>query len=624
MLAVQAYPYPITVTQPDGSSLTIQLVGNEFQHYQTSEDGFLIQQNAKGYYTFSTLNTKGEMQASEQIATDIKKRDAKVLQFLKTVPTGELLQRKIMGMQKSKMAAFENRARRVFPVTGSGKSLVILVNFFDNSFITPTPQTAFNNLLNQSGYADNGGTGSARDYFMASSYGKFSPNFDVVGPYTMPLSLADYGANNPIYDKEAPQLIADACSAANANGLDFTQYDADNDGIIDNVFVYYAGYNEAEHAPANTIWPHRWIVEPGPYYSGDIASITFDGKLLRDYACTSELKGSSGSRMCGIGTFCHEFGHVLGLPDYYHTAADKTTLGTWSIMSSGNYNNESRTPPTYSAYDRFFLGYLTPQEATTASDLILEPLSQTTTEPTNTLKQAYLLSSTTHNLSGKNPNPSEFFVLEYRKKTGWDSYLPTEGLCIWHIDYNQTTWNDNTPNNYTGITGTQSPSSHLGVYLQPLSGSSTTPGTAFTSGSFAPTSWAGVNLNRAITAINKTSNEISFKLMGGTPPPTITMGRVDDLLQFPITKINANKTKTLNIKTTDLISPLSLLITGVDAGAFNVSSPTLTELSANAMGGVDITVSYSPTATGMHSATLTISGGGLLPERSITLSGEGQ
>jgi immune inhibitor A len=622
--AVQAYPYPISITQPDGTTLMIQLNGNEFQHYQTSEDGYLLQQNAKGYYTYATINSRGKIISSENIASDIKNRSAKTIQFLKTVPAPEIVHSKMQSVQKSKMALTENKPRRAFPVTGSGKSLVILVNFSDNSFLTAGPQTAFNNLLNQENYSDNGATGSAREYFMASSYGKFSPNFDVVGPYTLPQNLAYYGANDASgYDLEAPQLIADACNAANTAGLDFTQYDVDNNSVIDNVFVYYAGYNEAEGGAANTIWPHRWTVQPGYNYSGTTASVTYDGKVLEDYACTSELKSNSGTNMCGIGTFCHEFGHVLGLPDYYHTTANKSTLGTWSIMSSGNYNNGSRTPPTYSVFDRFYLGYLQPDQCTTASDLNLIPLYQGKTEPINTNNQCYLLSASTHNLMGNNPNPTEFFMLEYRKKVGWDSYLPAEGLCIWHIDYDQTAWDDNSPNNYTGASGSQSSSSHLRVYLQPLSGSTTTPGTAFTTGSFTPTTWAGTDINRAISAISSNSSEISFKLMGGTPPPTIMVGNIENLLQFPNTKISGTKTKTLNIKTTSIISHLNLLITGTDASLFSVSSPSLTEASANAAEGVDITVSYSPTISGNHTAILTISGGGISPDKVITLTGVG-
>ena len=163
------------------------------------------------------------------------------------------------------------------------------------------------------------------------------------------------------------------------------------------LFIYYAGYNEAEHGPANTIWPHRWAVYPaalypsGSNYAGTVASVTFNGKRVFDYACTSELRGASGSNMCGVGTFCHEFGHVLGLPDYYDTTGSQNTLNSWDIMDAGNYNNLGRTPPTYSVYDRFFLGYLIPEQESATANLTLNPIYQGKTPPANTTNQALII-----------------------------------------------------------------------------------------------------------------------------------------------------------------------------------------------------------------------------------------
>jgi hypothetical protein len=321
--------------------------------------------------------------------------------------------------------------------------------------------------------------------------------------------------------------------------------------------------------------------------------------------------------------------------------------------------------------------------------------------------------------------------------TGWDAYLPAEGMCIWHIDYSQTLWDSNEPNNYTG--SNQTLSSHMRVYLQPLSGSTATPGTAFTTGSYTPTTWSGTNINRAITAITKTADNISFKLMGGVQGPTISangtiaafaatvgtpsviqsvavtgaaltgdllitlvdkthfeiklssgstwgksitlspisgtisetlqirynpsaagiqtdqitftstgvtginmnlngtasvpynpnapatiVGKIESLIQFPASKINGTNTKTFNIKTTDIISALALTVTGPDAGMFTVSAGSLTKDAVNASTGATITVTYKPTSIGSHSATLTISGGGLNPAKAITLQGEGK
>jgi M6 family metalloprotease-like protein len=622
--AVPAYPNPVTITQPDGSILTVQLHGDESRKVRSTIDGYVIRKNEKGFYSYAIRDGNNQVVAGEKIARNPEKRSADERIYLSRVlKTSDVLTEDVSIKPSKIRQAPELVSSTGFPKTGSPRSLVIMVNFSDVSFVTPNPQDAFYRLLNQENYSDNGGTGSARDYFMAASNGQFSPQFDVVGPYTLPQTMAYYGANDTNGDDVKPAyMVVHACSIAN-NDVDFTQYDADGDGYIDNVFIYYAGYNEAEWGPENSIWPHRWAVYRNFNYTGTAQSIVFDGKTVFDYACTSELKGNSGTNMCGIGTFTHEFGHVIGLPDYYHTEADKNTLNNWSIMDAGAYLNQGRTPPTYSAYDRFFLGWLTPEELNTPADKSLYPLSQSKTLA-GTTKQAYLLSETTHNLNGGNPSPKEFYVMEYRKKTGWDTYLPAEGLLFWHIDYDQAAWDNNTPNNYTGAS--QTASSHMRVYLQPLSGYTTTPGTAFTSGSFDPLTWSGVNINREITNITKTSDSISFKIMGGTPlnpnMPKIMAGQINESLQFPTTKPNTESIKHLNIKTTDLTADLTVSVSGTDAGLFTLSAVTISRTEANAEAGAYLNVTYKPITTGSFQAVLTISGGGLNPEKVIQLYGE--
>ncbi len=624
--AVPAYPHPVTVIQPDGTTLTVQLSGDESRKLKSTVDGYVIKKNDKGFYTYAVRNQENRIVAGERIARDPEKRSATDLTYMsKALKADEVFSEQ--GLKPSKI----KRAPAVisstgFPKTGSPRSLVIMVNFKDRSFVTPNPQDAFNRLLNQENYSDNGGTGSAKDYFKAASYGQFSPQFDVVGPYNLPENMAYYGANDPETgdDVKPAYMIVHACKAADDAGVDFTQYDTDGDGYIDNVFVYYAGYNEAEWGPDNSVWPHRWAVYRNYNYTGTAQSMVFDGKTVYDYACTSELKGNSGTNMCGIGTFTHEFGHVINLPDYYHTEEDKNTLNNWSIMDAGAYLNEGRTPPTYSAYDRFYLGWLTPEELASPADKSLYPLSQSTVPVASTAKQAYLLSATTHNLDGDNPTPKEFYIMEYRKKTGWDTYLPGDGLLFWHIDYNQTAWDDNTPNNYTGTV--QTASSHMRVYLQPLSGYTTTPGEAFTSGSFNPLTWSGSNINRAVTDITKTNDSISFKIMGGAPVvepnvPQIMAGHIKELLQYPVIRSNEEHAKYLNVKTTDITGDLTVSVSGTDAASFAVSAATISRVTANSPEGANLTVTYKPQASGAHSAVLTISGGGLNPEKVIQLVG---
>ena len=395
--AVTATPYPFSVTQPDGTTITVRLHGDEYHAYYTTVDGTPLRRLDNGFFV----------------------EDQTVLDEFASIAA----QRRVAAIRPKAEAS-------TFPLTGSPKSLVLLVGFQD----LPFDQTRedFHKLLNESGYNYNEATGSCRDYFIASSDSVFQPQFDVYGPYTISGKMEDYGAESGgNHDKDPYSMIIEACVAAVDDGVDFNEYDTNNDGVLDNVFVYYAGHNQAEGGSANSIWPHKSSVAWKNAKAG--------GKYLATYACTSEYSGASGTRRASIGTFCHEFGHVLGLPDLYDTGYSHYTVANWDIMCSGNYNNNGRTPPTYSAYERFFLGWLTPQQLIDKGQYTLEPLQEA--------NQAYIIAEKTHNLNGSYPSPNEFFVLEYRTKTGWDAYLPGSGMLVWHIDFLASAWYSNTPNN---------------------------------------------------------------------------------------------------------------------------------------------------------------------------------
>lgn len=443
--AIKATPFPVTIIQNDSTELTIRLHGNEFFHYKTTLDGYLIKKNRNGIYNYATVDKSDRIIPTEIKARNIEKRTTFEHNFTKNLKKNIQFS-SVSKLQKSSkiLSSQENSSttsvRKSYPLTGQPKSIVILVNFKDLSFVTPDPKTAFTNLLNEKGYAANGATGSARDYFRDNSIRVFDPEFDVVGPYTLPETMAFYGKNLPNEDDSNPEkMVIDACNLAFNNGIDFTKYDTDNDGFIDNVFVYYAGHNEAEGGADSTIWPHRWNI-------GNTRT-KFNEKILYDYACTSELRSNAGNYMCGIGTFVHEFGHVLGLPDYYATNQEEHhTLSNWSTMDGGAYLNAGRTPPAYSAYDRFFLGWLKPTELKMPNEYILENLATSNT--------AYIISQNgNHNLIGTNPLPKEFFTLENRQNEGWDRFLPGHGMLISRIYYNENDWLDNVPNNSASSMG---------------------------------------------------------------------------------------------------------------------------------------------------------------------------
>ena len=434
--AIKATPYPIVVDQPDGTKLTIRLNGDEYFNYRTTLDGYPLIENNEGVLTYAEPDNFGRFKSTNIIAKEINKRtisDRNFLQNLnKNIDLSKINQMR-RSLWKTKSSVISG-PKKSYPLKGSPKSIVILVNFSDIAFTVSNPKTAFTNLLNQKGYSANWGTGSARDFFRDNSSGVFDPEFDVVGPYNLDHNMSFYGANDANdNDSDPRQMVIDACAKAAAAGVDFKQYDTDNDGVVDNVFIYYAGYNEAEGGPKSSIWPHRWTLSN--------KSTKFNNVAIYDYACTSEFRSSSGQNMCGIGTFVHEFGHVLGLPDYYATnGASHHTLSYWSTMDSGPYLNAGRTPPSYSAYDRFFLDWLTPVELKSFGEYTLDTLSTTNT--------AYLISQNgNHNLNGASPSPSEFFTLENRQQVGWDRYLPNHGMLITHVYYNSGTWDANTPNN---------------------------------------------------------------------------------------------------------------------------------------------------------------------------------
>lgn len=379
--ATPAYPGKISLRKADGSSVQVTLHGDEFCHWATDSRGREV-----------TISRNGVV--SEVPAT--------------------------RGGAPSYTPAW----RRVYKPTpgaissGNNHFLVILVEFADEYFTLDNPQNRFSRLLNNDDYSDFGGTGSVHKYYYEQSSGQFDPVFDVVGPVRVSGNMAQYGGNDENKnDKDPTGAFSEAVTIAHTRGMvNFADYDCDHDGYVDNIFFYYAGHNEAEGAGDDTIWPHAY----GFY--GDYA-LEFDGVALDRYACTSELRGNSGEVMCGIGTFCHEFGHVLGLPDFYDTDYEKNgsaaSVYSFSLMCAGNYNNNGCSPPNLGAIERNMLGWMDfPQEWT-------EGGSKTIRAITN--NEAFYVSST---------NPGEFFLLETRDASGWDVYIPgkPKGLVIYHVD----------------------------------------------------------------------------------------------------------------------------------------------------------------------------------------------
>ena len=333
------------------------------------------------------------------------------------------------------------------------RGLLILVNYTDISFQTNNTQLAFDSLANSDNYTYNGATGSCQAYFKAQSNGQYVPEFDVVGPFTLPNTSAYYAANDTSgNDQYVVDFVIDACRAADQSGVDFSQYDNDNNGVVDFVYIIYAGYAESEGAGASTMWPHNWDLISALYcgYSNqdeyyatsatDFKLPSFDGKQVNAYACSNELRKANNAR-AGIGTICHEFSHVLGLPDYYLTTDNpvvnqRYTPGAWSLMGYGNYLNDGNTPPNYSVYDKYFLGWVTPEVLSKTQELTIHADGES----------YFMLTRNEQHVAEGAYRTDTVYYIENRQQEGWDAYLPGHGMLVWQVIFDEKDWFNNCPN----------------------------------------------------------------------------------------------------------------------------------------------------------------------------------
>ena len=452
--AIPAYKGLIARTLPDGTTIEIRLHGDENFHFTTLADGTIVK-DVDGYFYYATVGDNGIEATKYKVGQPLPSKAKKSI--ASDDNTAKKLQ-SIYNSRKAKRNMPRRNADKGDTPLGSQHGLVILVNFSDVEF--EYDKEMFENVLNQEGYREEYATGSAYDYFRDSSYGLYSPVFDVLGPYTLSKEQAYYGSNRPTDDDKAPEMIVEACKLASADGNDMSQYDYDGDGYIDNVYVFYAGEGEANGGAEDTIWPHRWVVIPGRgdgNFNGTLEDTKVDGVYVYDYACSNEIcesyRRTIDSAFDGVGTFVHEFGHVLDLPDLYNTSRGGYffTLENYDVMDGGSYTNYSRTPPAYSGYERMFMGWVIPEQiypSYEGDEMELAPISE---------KKVYLLTpdGKEHNLDGVNPSPEEFYILEYRDNEGWDRYTGQQydghpgdkGLLITKVKYNEDKWENNTVNN---------------------------------------------------------------------------------------------------------------------------------------------------------------------------------
>ena len=433
-MCIQAFANPairglVQMPQPDGTLVSIRLVGDEFYSFNTTDDDYTVLLNENGAYVYAQREGTS-LVPTTVLAHDEGQRDATELALLSTL-------NKRMTDRVAVEQANVRRVKRNVDLSNfdfeNFRGLVILVDFSDKHFEAENPQAFYTEMFSTEGLTgwrdphtgmDVTCPGSVRDYFNDQSNGAFNPPFDVYGPIT-----TSYKANQCYYNSST--IFREVLSIANSF-IDFNDYDKNNDGKVDMVFFLVAGYSAAANgSESGYLWPHASNLSP--YY------INYDGKLMDRYASSAELYGweSSPSTVVveGIGTVCHEISHVLGLPDFYDTdyegsGGESHTPGGWDVMAGGSDYNYGRTPAGYTFFERYALGWANPKTINREGNFSLEAV--------NVSGEGYIL---------RTPVENEFFTIENRQKTGWDAYIPGHGMIVTRVDStNLSMWGRNKVN----------------------------------------------------------------------------------------------------------------------------------------------------------------------------------
>lgn len=394
LYAIPAKPGMHLLRQPDGTTIKAYIKGDEFAHVLVSEDGCALQKGADGYYYYAYYVAGKKVASTHRYGRNVP---SDVLIASRNIPYTTLMQKAMMS----------RRGRRVEPVLQTKASnptvsaVVLLAQFSDLKF--SNQRQAFVEMMSK-----------AQRYYSDQLSDFMSIKFDVGPIVTLSKGYAYYGEDDDDgHDKRAADAVAEAAKLSDSE-VDFSKYDA--------VFMIYAGGSPADQgADDNHLWPHSWSLNAAGI------SVTLDGKRLDNYSIGNELRNDkNGLTMAGIGTFCHEFGHILGLADLYDVDFEDSggsADGLWfnlSLMDGGNYNDNGNTPPNFTAveYDQLGVGTALPL---TQGLMTLEPVNQ---------KHRFIKVDTA--VKG------EYFLMECRQLSGWDAYIGGSGMLVYHIDKSET------------------------------------------------------------------------------------------------------------------------------------------------------------------------------------------
>ena len=615
-VAMPAKPGWQTVTQSDGTTLKVQTVGNAFTGTILTQDGLAVERGSDGdYYYYSSLTGLSAVRAHE-----VGQRTSTETSFI-NMQRGNL--KKVakphrLSRQQTMFGVGGSNEESGVPAYGQRHIPIILVEFQDKRF---------NNTREQIIEAMLSGDKSVGQYFRDQSNGIYEPEFDVFGIYTLSQNREYYGGhsggNN---DQRLGSFVTEACQMAAADGVSFKPFDTNNDDYCDVVIVIYAGVGEAQASTTHpeAIWPCNWNLSSASYYGqgGNGAFRPKSGDPYVDtFAVFNELHGNNDNTTTidGIGTFAHEFGHCLGLPDFYDTGGGgHYGMGYWDIMCSGCYNDNTYTPVGYSAYEKVFMGWINYVKAQPGTYYTLPAfnLKQQSTD------KAVCITS--------DLNENEYFVLEYRKRQGWDRYMPGEGIMITHITYNADRWRANTPNNQNIQLMTIVPADNtLSYYSENGDLWPRNNRTEFTDNS-TPAAKLNMKADGSITGnagylgkpvtemvINNDGTASFWFMKGAVVDPVISVSTAD--LNFGNVMMTQSGTMTMKVYGQALTGDITLTLDDAN-GVFSVNPTVISN--ADAANGTDVTVTFTPDDNRDYQATITLASDGA-QDVIVNLAGHG-
>ncbi|KIP59076.1 M6 family metalloprotease domain-containing protein [Prevotella pectinovora] len=427
--AVKMKPGINIIKQADGTTITVRAYGDEDLSYFLASDGTLLYQEGTNFY-IAGVKADGTLYSTGVLAHEPSMRTIKEISAIKA-------QNAKAFYNSMETQAKANKVRRepmtpdnsLLPSLGKHKIPVILVEFSDVEFSVENPKATFDKYLNgkelfnkETDPEMGQNYASVAKYFKDMSFGKFEPEFEVYGPVNLGKPLATYGAG---YSSEENMglLLTDACTAVD-DEVDFTQFDSNDDGNIDLIYIIYAGFSQSIAGNSTD------CIHPKSGYLSLAKS--FDGMDVKRYGVNNELNGTpadqaNGPIINGIGLFCHEFSHCMGLPDLYPKSGSiaeaciNQNMDYWSLMDAGEYTANGYRPTAYTAWERERLGWMEIGTLTGPSNVELKSLDEG--------GAAFRI------YNDKDETGHEYYIVENVQNNGWNKNLFGNGLMVTHVDY---------------------------------------------------------------------------------------------------------------------------------------------------------------------------------------------